>query len=94
MELVDKWKTEEKITDANHSNIARYFELFEEHISPKLNALIAIVKLKRLFQGFMSLEDFHTKVLRLVKEAIYPEGGTQNRLLQDTIISSLASDKI
>ena len=94
MELVDKWETEGKITDANHNQIARYFELFEEHISPKSNALIVIVELKRLFQGFMSLEDFHTKVLRLVKEAEYPEGDTWNRVLRDTIISGLASDKI
>ena len=33
MELVDKWETEGKITNANRNNIARYFELFEEHIS-------------------------------------------------------------
>ena len=52
------------------------------------------MELKTLFQGSMSLEDFHTKALRLVKEAEYPEGGTWNRVLRDTIISSLASDKI
>ena len=48
MELVDKWQTEGKITGANRNNIARYFELFEEHISPKSNALIMIVELMRL----------------------------------------------
>ena len=42
----------------------------------------------------MSLEDFHTKALRLVKEEEYLEGDTQNRVLRDTIISGLASDKI
>ena len=76
MELVDKWETKGKITDANRKNTARYFEIFEEHISPKSNALIMIVELKRLFQGSVSLEDFHTKVLRLVKEGEYPEGDT------------------
>ena len=60
----------------------------------KSNALIAIVELKRLFQGSMSLEDFHTKALRLVKEGEYPEGDTWDRVLRDTIISGLASDKI
>ena len=94
MEFVDKWETEGKITEANRNNIDRYFELFEDHISPKSNALIMIVELKRLFQGSMSLEDFHTKALRLVKEAEYPEGDTQNSVLRDTIISGLASDKI
>ena len=53
-----------------------------------------IVELERLFQGSMSLEDFNTKALRLVKEADYPEDGTQNRVLRDTIVSSVASDKI
>ena len=52
------------------------------------------MELKRLFQGSMRLEDFHTKVLRLVKEVDYPEGDTWNRLLRDTIISGLASDRI
>ena len=42
----------------------------------------------------MSLEDFHTNAFRLVKDAEYPEGDTQNRILRDTIISGLASDKI
>ena len=94
MELVDKWETEDKINDSNRNDIARYFELFEEHISPKSNALIAIVELKRLFQETLSLEDFHTKALWLVKEAEYPKGAIWNRVLQDTIISGLASDKI
>ena len=94
MELVDKWETEEKITYANRNNIERYLKLFEEHISPKSNALIMIVELKRLFQGSISLEDFHTKALRLVKEGEYPEGDIQDRMLRDIIISGLASDKI
>ena len=91
---MDKWETEGKIIDANRNNIARYFELFEEHVSPKSNAFIMIVELKRLFQGSMSLEDFHTKALRLVKEGEYPEGDTWNRIVRVTIISGLASDKI
>ena len=53
-----------------------------------------IVELKSLFQGSMHLEDFHTKALRLVKEAEYPEGNTWNRVLRNTVISDLASDRI
>ena len=49
MEFVDKWETEGKITDTNCNQIDRYFTLFEECISPKSNALISIVELKRLF---------------------------------------------
>ena len=92
MELVDKWETESKITDVNCNQINRYFQLFEEHISPKSYALIAIVENKRQFQGSLSLEDFHTKVLRLVKEVEYPEADTWNRVLRHTTISGLASD--
>ena len=94
MELVDKWETEDEINNGNCNQISRYFKLFEGHISLKLNALIAIVELKRLFQESLSLANFHTKALRLVKEAEYPEGAIQNRLLCNTIISGLASDKI
>ena len=71
MELLDKWETEDKINDANRNDIVEYFQLFEEHISPKSNTLIAMVELKRLFQETLSLEDFHMKMLRLVKEAKY-----------------------
>ena len=42
----------------------------------------------------MNLEYFHTKALRLVKEAEYPEGATQDRILRDILISGLASGKI
>ena len=94
MELVDKWETEGKMTQANRNNINRYFELFEEHILPKSNTLIALVELKRLFQGTLSLEDFDTKALRLVKEAEYPKGDMCIWILWDTIISGLTSDKI
>ena len=41
----------------------------------------------------MSLEDFHTKAMRLVTQAGY-EGDTKNQVLRDTIISGIASEKI
>ena len=67
MELIDKWEIQGKIHDGNSNQIDRYFKLFEEHNAPKSNALIAVVELNRLFQGSMSLEDIHTKALRLVR---------------------------
>ena len=78
MELVEKWEIEAKIDDTNRDQVNRYFTLFEEHIAPKSNILISVVELKRLFQASMTLEDFHTKVLHLVKEAEYPEGDTHD----------------
>ena len=94
IELTDKWEIEGKLDDTNREKPVRYFALFEEHIAPKSNILIAILELKRSFQGSMSLEDFHTKALHLVKEAEYPEGETWDRILRDTIISGISFDKI
>ena len=47
-----------------------YWTLFEGYIHPQTNQLLAVVELKRLFQGSLSLEDFHMKALRLVAELV------------------------
>ena len=93
MDLVDKWTTEAKIHDGNKDTLNTYWTQFEGYIHPQTNQLIAVVELKRLFQGTLSLEDFHTKALRLVTQAGYT-GDAKNQVLRDTIISGLASDKI
>ena len=41
----------------------------------------------------MSLEDFYTKVMRLVTQASC-EGDARDQVLRDTIISGIASEKI
>ena len=93
MDLVDKWITEGKINDGNKETLNTYWIEFEEYIHPQMNKLIAVVELKQLFQGTMSLEDFHTKAMRLVTQAGY-EGDAKNQVLRDTIISGIASEKI
>ena len=93
MDLVNKWTTEGKINDDNKNQLATYWKQFEEYIHPQTNQLIAVVELKQLFQGTLSVEDFHTRALRLVTQAGY-EGGAKDQVLRDTIISGLASDKI
>ena len=93
MDLVDKWTTEDKINNGNKNTLATYWKQFEEYIHPQTNQLIAVVELKQLFQGTLSLEDFHTKALRLVTQAGYEEDAKE-QVLRDTIISGLASDKI
>ena len=70
-----------------------HWKHFEEYIHPQTNQLIAVVELKQLFQGTLSLEDFHTRALRLVTQAGY-EGDAKDQVLRDTVISGLASDKI
>ena len=93
MDLIDKWTTEGKITNGNKDTLSIYWEKFEEYIHPQTNKLIAVVELKWLFQGTMSLEGFHTKAMRLVTQAGY-EGDAKNQVLRDTIISGIASEKI
>ena len=93
IELVDKWTAEGKINDGNKEQQNKYWTQFENYIHPQTNQLIAVVELKQLFQGSLSLEDFHTKALRLVTQAGY-EGDAKDRVLRDTIISGLTSDKI
>ena len=93
MELVDKWTAEGKINDGNKEQQNTYWTQFENYIHPQTNQLLAVVELKRLFQGNLSLEDFHTKALRLVAQAGY-EGDAKDKVLRDNIISGLASDKI
>ena len=93
MDLVDKWTTEAKIHDGNKGTVNTNWTQFEEYIHPQTNQLIAVVELKQLFQVTLSLEDFHTRALRLVTQAGYT-GDAKNQVLRDTIISGLASDKI
>ena len=64
MDLVGKWATENKINDGNRNTLQTYWDRFEEYIHPQTNKLLAVVELKCLFQGSLSLEDFHTKALR------------------------------
>ena len=72
MDLVDKWTTEAKIHDGNKDTLNTYWTQFEGvHTPPNKSNLIAVVELKRLFQGTLSLEDFHTKALRLVTQGGY-----------------------
>ena len=93
MDLVGKWTTEGKINDGNKETLNTYWKQFEEYIHPQTNQLIAVVELKWLFQGTLSLEDFHTKAMRLVTQAAY-EGDAKDQVLRDTIISGIVSDKI
>ena len=93
MDLVDKWTTESKINEEIKEVVKTYWDRFDEYEHPQTNKLIAVVELKRLFQGTMSLEDFHTKAMRLVTQAGY-EGDANEQVLRDTIISGVASEKI
>ena len=70
-----------------------YWDRFDEYVHPQTNKLIAVVELKWLFQGTMSLEDFHTKAMTLVTQAGY-EGDAKEQVLRDTIISGITSEKI
>ena len=65
--------------------------MFQKHISPKTNALIAVIELRRLTQGNMSLEDFHAQCVKLIDESEFPNDA-RDRLLRDTLIHGISSD--
>ena len=52
------------------------------------NSLIAVVELKRLFQGFITLEQFVTKATLLMDEVRYP-AGQKDRMVHDTLIAGI-----
>ena len=93
MDLVDKWTTEGKINEENKEEVNTYWDRFDEYVHPQTNKLIAVMELKWPFQGTMSLEDFHTKAMRLVTQAGY-EGDAKEQVLRHTIISGITSEKI
>ena len=71
------WTVERKITDDNEEvtskkKLRTYWQLFKDYTKPRSNNLIAVVELKRLFQGSRSLEQFVTRATLLLDEAGYP----------------------
>ena len=68
-----------------------YWQLFKDHTKPRSNSLHAVVELKRLFQGYITLEQFVTKATLLVDEAGYP-AGHKNRMVWDTLIAVISND--
>ena len=75
--LISQWTAEGKITDDDAEVTSKkkhkpYWQLFKDYAKPRSNSLIAVVELKRLFQGSMTLEQFVTKATLLVDAAGYP----------------------
>ena len=74
--LISQWTAEGKITDdeveiTSKEKLKTYWQLFEDSAKPRSNSLIAVVELKRFFQGSMTLEQSVTKATLLVDEAGY-----------------------
>ena len=68
---------EGKITDdddevTSKKKLKTYWQLFEDYAKPRSNSLLAVVELKRLFRGSMTLEQFVTKDTLVVDEARHP----------------------
>ena len=75
--LISQLTAEGKITFdddevTSKKKLRTYWQLFEDYAKLRSNSLIAVVELKRLFQGSMLLEQFVTKATLLVDEAGYP----------------------
>ena len=65
--LIERFKAEGSIistgADWNHNKLDTYWNHFQSALQNELKPLVAVVQLKRLFQGNMPLENFVTKVL-------------------------------
>ena len=96
--LLSQWTVEGKITDddeevTSKKKLKTYWQLFEDYAKPRSNHLIAVVGLKRLFQGPMSLEQFVTKATSLVDEAGYP-ARHKDRMVLETLIAGISNDGV
>ena len=45
-----------RLTKDLENKLESYWTLFDQHIAPKSNGLIAVLELKHLFQGSITLE--------------------------------------
>ena len=86
--LISQWTAEGKITDDDKEATSKkkcrtYWQLFEDYTKPRSDSPIAVVELKRLFQGSMMLEQFVTKAILLVDEAGY-RTRQKDRMVNDT----------
>ena len=63
-------------------------------LHPNSNGMIAVVELKCLFQGSMTLEEFHTSARILMEEAEFPTNAMKQKMLRDTVIAGITDDKI
>ena len=68
-DLVEKWTMGGRLTKDLKKKLKSYWTLFEQHIAPRSNGLIAVVELKHLFQRSITLEEFHTRARILMEEA-------------------------
>ena len=83
-----------RLTEDSKKKLESYWTLFEQHITPKSNGLIAVVELKHLFQGSIILEKFHTRARILMEESEFPTNAMKQRMLRDTVITGITDDKI
>ena len=93
---ISQWTAEGKITDddkeaTSKKKLKTYLWLFKNYTKPRLNSLIAVVELKRLFQGSMTLEQFVTQATLLVDEAGYP-ARQKDRIVCNTLIAGISNN--
>ena len=94
--LISQWSADGKITDddeeaTSKKKLRTYWQLFKDYAKPGSNSLIAVVHLKRLFLGSMTLEQFVIKATLLVDEARYPTR-QKDRMVCDTLIAGISND--
>ena len=91
---LQKVKSSDNGTEAmSGKKLRTYWYLFEDYTKQRSNSLIALIELKWLFQGSMTLEQFVTKATLLVDKAGYP-AGNKDRMVHDTLIADIFNDTV
>ena len=94
------WRSEGKLRDRavgdaakNDNKIKTYWDLIEEAVKPMQNQLLAVVELKLLFQGNLSLDEFYERARELCEDAGFTGAGF-DRMLRDTILGGLSDTQL
>ena len=73
--------------------IESYFSLVENILTPRSNPLLAVEELHLTKQGSMTSQEFHSKILEIVKRCRFPNQAAEDRAVRDAIFIGMNSQR-
>ena len=73
--------------------IESYFSLVENILTPRSNPLLAVEELHLTKQGSMTSQEFHSKILEIVKRCHFPNQAAEDRAVRDAIFIGMNSQR-
>ena len=70
-----------------------YFSLVENILTPRSNPLLAVEELHLTKQGSMTSQEFHSKILEIVKRCRFPNQAAEDRAVRDAIFIGMNSQR-